>query len=124
MLVNASMTHYHKTFNSTTRLDEWVRYNYGANDNDYKVAFRGGKGSSLNKGYENANDVKVRIPYNINSDLSFNNFSIGDIIVKGTLSKNIKAQSELSAYETYNITSLVNNNYGSEDIQHIHIEGK
>lgn len=118
MLTNASMTHYHKFYNKTKRLDEWTRYNYA------NVMFQGGKGSSFNKGYAEANDVKIRIPYNINDNLSFSNFSIGDIVVRGTLSLDITKQSDLSSYETYNITSLVNNDYGSEDIRHIHIEGK
>jgi hypothetical protein len=112
------MTHYHKTFNKTTKLDEWTRYNYTS------VMFQGGKGSSLNKGIVEANDVKIRIPYNLNSNLNIDNISIGDIVVKGTLSTNITKQSDLSEYEVYNITSLVNNNYGSDDIQHVHIEGK
>jgi hypothetical protein len=118
MVTNSSMTHYHKSFNSTTRLDEWIRYNYTS------VMFQGGEGSSLNKGIIEANDVKVRIPYNLNSNIDIDNFSIGDIIVKGTLSTNITKQSDLSEHEVYNITSLINNNYGGTDIQHIHIEGK
>lgn len=118
MVTNASMTHYHKELDSVTRLDKWTRYNY---DN---VMFQGGKGSRLNKGFEEANDVKIRIPYNTNNNLSITNFDIGDIVVKGTLSVNITKQSDLSNYETYNITSLINNDFGGIDIQHIHIEGK
>lgn len=60
MITNTELTVYHKTFNQTTRLEEWTRYNYS------KVWWFGGKGANINKGYENANDVDVRIPYNLN----------------------------------------------------------
>ena len=35
------------------------------------------------QGYDNANDVQVRIPYQKNKNLNINNFAIGDIIVEG-----------------------------------------
>ena len=117
MITNSSMTLYHKVFNTTTRLDTWVRYNY----ND--VMFQGGKGAGLNKGYENANDVKIRIPYNKNT-ISISNIEIGDIVVKGTLTLEITKQSDLNSYETFNIVSIKDNNFGGERIRHIHLEGK
>ena len=88
MMTNASLTHYHKTTDSETRLEKWIRYNY---DN---VWWFGGKGSSINKGYENANDVDVRIPYDKN-DIDISNLAIGDIIIKGTLDINITTQQDL-----------------------------
>lgn len=118
MITNTSMTHYHKVFNEVTRLDEWKRIVYS------NVMFQGGKGSSLNKGYVDSNDVKIRIPYSKNSNANINNFNIGDIAVKGTLTLNITTQSDLKNYDTYNITSIVDNNFGILDIQHIHLEGK
>lgn len=115
MITNASLTHYHKTLDETTRLERWIRYNY---DN---IWWFGGKGSSINKGYENANDVDVRIPYNKN-DIDINNLAIGDIIIKGTLETDITTQQDLNNYEVYNITSINNNNFGINP--HIHLGGK
>lgn len=116
MITNASLTHYHKTLDETTRLEKWIRYNY---DN---VWFFGGKGSSINKGYENANDCNVRIWYEKNNNLNIANFSIGDIIVKGTLETDITTQQNLNNYEVYNITSINDNNFGIN--RHIHLGGK
>lgn len=116
MITNASLTHYHKTLDETTRLEKWIRYNY---DN---VWFFGGKGSSINKGYENANDCNVRIWYEKNDNLNIINFSIGDIIVKGTIDTDITTQQNLNNYEIYNITSINDNNFGIN--RHIHLGGK
>ena len=115
MIINASLTHYHKTLDETTRLEKWIRYNY---DN---VWWFGGKGSGINKGYENANDVDVRIPYDKN-DIDISNLAIGDIIIKGTLNTDITTQQDLNNYEVYNITSINDNNFGINP--HIHLGGK
>lgn len=114
MITNSSLTIYHKGINNQHN-DTWTRYNYD------KVWFFGGKGASINKGYDNANDVEVRIPYNENSNLDINNFAIGDIIVQGTLETDIETQQDLSEYLIYNITSIKNNTFGT---QHIHLGGK
>lgn len=113
MLVNSSLTVYHKV--SDNHDYKWVRYNY---DN---IWWFGGKGSSLNKGYDNANDVQIRIPYDLNPKLDYNNFGIGDILVKGTINNNITSESDIES-EYYNITSLNNNTFGNN--KHIHISGK
>ena len=115
MIINASLTHYHKTLDEATRLEKWIRYNYE------NVWWFGGKGSSINKGYENANDVNVRIPYDKN-DIDIGNLAIGDIIIKGTLNADITTQQDLKNYEVYNITSINNNNFGVNP--HIHLGGK
>ena len=115
MITNASLTHYHKTLDETTRLEKWIRYNY---DN---LWWFGGKGSSINKGYENANDVNVRIPYDKN-EIDIGNLAIGDIIVKGTIDTDITTQQDLVGYEVYNITSINDNNFGIN--RHIHLGGK
>lgn len=107
MLKNGDMTHYKKVHNKTTRLDEWVKTYY------YDVLWQGGKGASLNKGIIESNDVRVRIPY------TENDFSVGDIIVKG-LQNDIKSQQELK--DSYNITSIVVNDFSN--LKHIHLEGK
>ena len=115
MIINASLTHYHKTLDEATRLEKWIKYNYE------NVWWFGGKGSSINKGYENANDVNVRIPYDKN-DIDISNLAIGDIIVKGTLDTDITTQQDLKNYEVYNITSINDNNFGIN--KHIHLGGK
>lgn len=116
MKTNASLTHYHKTIDDDIRLEKWVRYNY---DN---VWWFGGKGSGINKGYENANDCDIRIWYEKNDNLNIANFSIGDIVIKGTLDTDITTQQDLNSYEVYNITSINDNNFGINP--HIHLGGK
>lgn len=113
---NTSVTIYHNEV--TNHEDKWVRYNY-------PIAWMiGGKGSNTNRGYENANDVDVRIYYKDNSSLNINNFSIGDIIVEGNIDTNITKQQDLSSYLTYNITAIQDNKTGTNQIKHIHISGK
>ena len=51
-----------------------------------------------------------------------NNFSIGDIIVKGTLATDIQTQQDLRNYDIYNITSIKVNDFGGSP--HIHLGGK
>ena len=114
MITNASLTIYHKRLDKTTRLEKWERYNYE------KVWWFGGKGASLTKGYDNANDVDVRIPYENGIDM--NNIKIGDILVKGTLMFDIATQQDLINYEVYNIKTINDNNFGNN--RHIHLGGK
>lgn len=117
MITNSSVTIYHMSgLDTSTHLEKWTRYNYN------KVWFFGGKGAGINKGYDNANDVQVRIPYDQNSSVDINNFAIGDIIVEGTLETDITTQDDLNGYLIYNITSINNNNFGYN--QHIHLGGK
>lgn len=115
MISNSSITIYHKNgLDVSTHFEKWVRYNY---DN---VWYFGGRGASINKGYDNANDVEIRIPYS--NDLDASNFSVGDIIVKGTLDLDIQTQNDLRNYDIYNITSIKDNNFGNNP--HIHIGGR
>ena len=116
MITNSSLTVYHKGFDDTTKLETWTRYNYN------KVWFFGGKGAGINAGYSDANDVQIRIPYNLNEGLNINNFAIGDILVEGILTTNINTQQDLSNYLVYNIKSINNNNVGIN--KHIHLGGK
>lgn len=116
MITNSSLTVYHKGIDNTTRLETWTRFVYN------NVWFFGGKGAGINEGYVDANDVQIRIPYSKNEGLDFGNFSIGDIVVQGTLANNINTQQDLVGYQTYNITSLNDNNFGMN--KHIHIGGK
>ena len=117
MITNSSLTVYHKDgLDVATHFEKWTRYNYD------KVWFFGGKGAGINKGYDNANDVQIRIPYDSNENLDVNNFAIGDIIVQGTLNVDIATQEDLENYLIYNITSINDNNFGNN--QHIHIGGR
>lgn len=114
---NSSMTLYHKRLNKQTRIDEWDIYQI------QNVMWQGGKGASINKGYEKANDISIWIPYNENEKLDTIPFSIGDIIVKGIIEDKITKQSDLKI-DNYNITTLIDNNYGSYDMQHIFLGAK
>ena len=114
MITNSSLTIYHKDgLDVSTNLEKWTRYNYD------KVWYFGGKGASINKGYDNANDVEIRIPY---GNLDITKFALGDIIVKGKLDFDINTQKDLKNYDIYNITSIKNNTFGNNP--HIHIGGK
>ena len=112
MLVNSSLTVYHKT-----EIDhdyKWIKYFYK------NIWWFGGKGASLNKGYAEANDVQIRIPYDLNPNLDYNNFWICDILVQGE-HKDITSEQDIQG-EYYNITSLNNNVFGNN--KHIHVSGK
>lgn len=116
MITNSSLTIYHKYFDKTSRLDKWKRQEV------QKIWWFGGKGANFNKGLENANDVKIRIPKNVN-DISNLEIAVGDILVKGEVNKEIAMQSDLKNFEdVYNITSIVDNDFGLN--KHLHIEGK
>lgn len=116
MKINTDMTLYHKAFDKSTRLEKWGRYYFK------EVWWFGGKGANTQKGYENANDVQIRIPYKNNEDLNIGNFCIGDIVCKGDIEKNITSQSDLNGVEFYNITAITNNTFGNSP--HIHLGGK
>lgn len=116
MICNSKLTIYHRNgLDVSTHKELWERHNY---DNAWVF---GGKGAGINKGYDNANDVEVRLPYDMN-ELDINNFKIGDIIVKGELNFDISTQQDLKNYDIYNITSITNNDFGKN--QHIHIGGR
>ena len=116
MLTNSDMTLYHKVLDTETRLEKWERYYIE------KVWWYGGKGANTQTGYENANDVQIRIPYEMNENLNIADFSIGDIVCKGNIEKTITSQSELNGVEFYNITAINNNTFGKN--AHIHLGGK
>lgn len=116
MLVNSSLTVYHKILDEETRMPKWIRFNYE------NVWWFGGRGAGISKGYKDANDVEIRIPYDANTGLNIENLKIGDILIQGTLENDITTQQDLSNYEVYNITSINDNKFGNN--QHIHIGGK
>ena len=116
MIINSELTVYHKGFDYNNHIETWTRHNYD------KVWWFGGKGASTNAGYENANDVQVRIAYEYYDNLNISNFEIGDIIVEGNLDIDIQTQQDLKGQSTYNITMIKNNNIGGTP--HIHLGGK
>lgn len=116
MLKNGGFTIYHKGFDKTIRDTTWTRFNYP------NAWFFGGVGARLNKGFDEANDVKARVSYLEIPTLNINNFAIGDIIVKGSLDLDINSELDLKDYTIYKITSINNNNFGLNP--HIHLEGK
>jgi len=142
MITNTEVTVYHKTFNSTTRLEEWVKYNYK------HCWWFDTKGTNVNLGYETSNTVDIRIPYDINPSLDIDNFSIGDMICKGRIDADAEAilnQEKLDVnlqktyvtdetlhvgnrsslkgiVEHFNITSINDNTFGSQP--HIHLGGR
>lgn len=116
-VTNASMTLYHKRYNPDKGLDIYDRYPI-----EY-VNWQGGKGASIDKGYSKANDINVWVPYSENEGLSKIPFAIGDIIVKTIVEDDIVKQSDIET-DSYNITTLVDNSYGSLNMQHIYIGAK
>lgn len=116
MITNSKLTVYHKGFDYEHHIETWTRFNYE------KVWWFGGKGTSTNAGYENANDIQIRIPYDLNEGLSAVNFDIGDILVQGELNIDITRQQDLGEYQIYNITAINNNFFGNN--KHIHLSGK
>ena len=116
MLVNSSLTVYHRDGLDSSHNEIWTRYNY---DN---IWFHGSTRASINKEFNDISEVNIRIPYSQNENLDISNFSLGDIIVPETLDFDIKTQQELKAYEFYNIVGITNNTYGPNT--HIHLRGK
>ena len=113
MLTNNSITYYAKGLDPTTKLDTWTGYVFS------DVWLFGGKGSGINKGYENANDVNVRIPMEYVEDKTI--FKVGDIIAVGEQG-DITRQSDLNGKEFYNVTSININDFGNN--RHVHLGGK
>ena len=112
MITNKAITYYQKGIGNN-KLEPWTRYVFTS------AWVFGGKGSNINKGYENANDVDVRIPMIFVKDKSI--FKVGDIVAVGK-QDNITKQSDLKDVEYYNVTSVNINDFGSQP--HVHLGGK
>lgn len=113
MITNKDITYYSKSVNEETRLEEWNRVVFK------DVWVFGGKGSNINAGYENANDVNVRIPIDRVQDTSI--FKVKDIIAIGEQDA-ISKQSDLNGKEYYNVTSITVNDFGNNP--HVHLGGR
>lgn len=117
MRTNGSVTIYHYNgLDTATHLEKWARYNY-----DEAWIFEKNE-ANTNKGYDSANKVEVRLPYQKNSNLNSANFTIGDIIVKGTIADEINRQQDLAGHVIYNVISITDANFGKNP--HIHLGGK
>ena len=110
MLTNNSVTIYHKTLNENTRLEEYTRHVY---ENAWVFL-----NTQVNNNAD-TNKLNVRLAYSLNS-INLDDISIGDILVIGSSQENISTQDDLE--QSYNIVSIKNNNFGSE--QHLHIIGE
>ena len=66
---------------------------------------------------------QIRVPYDLNPSLDYNNFAIEDILVQGEY-EDIVSENDLKDLNIpyYNITSLNNNIFGNN--KHIHVSGK
>lgn len=118
MYTNDCMTLYHKEYDKNTRKNKWIRQVIE------KVNWQGGLGASINKGYDKANDVTIFVPIEKN-DLSNIKFEIGDIVVKGNISKNIETQQDLQGIkDVYNLTTIIPNLFGTTRMQHYELGGK
>lgn len=112
MIVNKAITYYHKGLDAN-KLEVYTKYIF---KNAWVFS---GKGSSINKGYENANDMDVRIPMHYVKNKTI--FSIGDIVAIG-IQSDISKQEDLVGKEFYNITSVTINEFGNNP--HVHLGGK
>ena len=120
MTTSGYVTIYSKNLDKNTGLNNW-KYKH------YIAMIQGGLGASLNKGYDEANDLKIFIPKMENKikDVTKFDFEIGDIVVVGKIKENIQKESELkSITQVYNIKTIIPQNYGSEIMEHIEIGAK
>lgn len=120
MTTNGHITIYSKNLDKETGLNNWEYKHYIA-------MIQGGLGASLNKGYDEANDLKIFIPKIENKikDVAKYEFSIGDIVVVGKIKENIQKEAELKKItQVYNIKTIIPQNYGSDELQHIEIGAK
>lgn len=116
MITRSAVTIYHLIGqDAVTRLEKYVRYTYE------ECWYHDSQVAQINQGIDNANKIRIRIPYKQNDNLDINNFAKGDIIVKGALDFDIDTQQDLEGYEVYNITSYNDDNYGIRP--HIYIGG-
>lgn len=116
MICNSQLTIYHQGFDEETHNEIWTRFNY---ENAWIF---NGENANANKGYDEANNIEVRLPLLKNKVVNINNFAIGDIIVEGNIQEDITTERDLQNYLIYKITSIKNNNFGIN--QHIHLSGK
>ena len=113
MIYNSDLTIYHKSLNDITKLEEWTRINFK------NIWWFSSKNTTPSKGYEESNNVEIRIPYDLVKDETL--IDVGDILVRGNINQDITRQSDING-EIYNIVTIKRNNFGTRP--HIHITGK
>ena len=113
MIINETITYYHKSLNNTTKLEEWTKTIF-----DSVWVYRRTR-AMQDKGYENSNNINVRIPMKFIKDVEI--FSIGDIVAIGKQNDIIK-QTDLKNIEFYNVTDIHINNFGNNP--HIYLGGR
>lgn len=111
MLTNTKLTYYHKTLDQN-RDTKWERTIFD------KVWWFGNQGSSINKGFAEANDVEVRIP--IEEVNSIDIFTIGDLMYEGE-GPEISTTNDIPG-RAFAVRSYTVNLYGGTP--HIHLGGK
>lgn len=90
MITESSITLYSKGFDKTTRTDKWFRVQIK------DVHWEGNKGINVEKtGLENADSVKVFIPFSSLTEIKDLYIQPGDYIVKGLIDDEISSTSEL-----------------------------
>lgn len=114
MVSNSNITIYHKVLDEETKIEKWIRYNYN------NVWCFKSRNANVDKGYNNADRIEVRISYELSPNIQ--DFARGDIIIVDDLQLDITRQQDLDGFEIYNIISIKNNTFGSRP--HIHISGE
>lgn len=117
MRVNTSMTLYHKIRDVKSKTYKWERHLISyVNWQEERIA-------TTSEGYDNANSLLVFVP-KLQNNLNNIKFDIGDIVVKGIVYRNIEKQEDLKGHVFYNLTSVIDNDQGTSQIQHIELVGK
>lgn len=114
--MKTDITVYHYVYDEKNQTDKYEIRHF------YNVSWQGGKGASVNKGYEQSNDIKIRIFHKDNPELNVNMFKIGDVVVGGIVNKKISKQSELP--NAYNVTTIIPHERGSLETNHIELGAK
>lgn len=114
MITNSKLTIYHKGRDEETRLEKWTRFNY-----EYVWTYVTSEGKK-NDGYSNSSAIEIRIPYDDNN-VDIANIGISDILVVGDIDKDIKTQTDLANYQTFNIVSIIEMRTGLNP--HVYIKG-
>ena len=113
-MTNSDLTLYHKVFDDVNKIEKWEKHYYPY------IWWYGRSNGTINKGIEESKSLDIRIWYDKNENLDISDFSLGDIVVKGSQAS-INTQQDLEGLEYYNISSISNNTNGTRP--HIHLGG-
>lgn len=121
METNTDITIFHREIDDSTGIYVYKKIYYEF------VNWQGGLGASINKGYEQANDVTMWIPKEENGieDVNKFDFIIGDFVCKGKIEEQINKESDLKKYaQVFNIKTIIPQDLGDDEMQHIQIGAK